>query len=68
MTIALAVTRTTPDDGQEAELATIERHGDCVLVALDDGQTLQFDAWELIGAAAAARAGDDQADDEPQAA
>lgn len=68
MTIALAVTRTGPDDPTpEAELATVERHGDCILVALDDGQRLQFDAWELIGAAAAARAVD-QADDEPQAA
>lgn len=67
MTIALAVTRTTPDDHQEAELATVERHGDCVLVALDDGQTLQFDAWELIGAMGRARPSD-QADDEPQAA
>lgn len=68
MKIALAVVRKDDHDAEpETELAGIERHGDRILVALDDGQVLDFDAWELIGAAAAA-AVDEQPDDETQQA
>lgn len=57
MTVALAVVRRRPTDPElpdamETELARIERHGDRVLMVLDDGETLNFDAWELIGGAA----------------
>lgn len=53
MTIALAVLRTdAPACDPEAELVAVERHGDRLLLTLDDGQTLNVDAWELIGAAA----------------
>lgn len=54
MTIALAVVRTDGySDEPETEIVSVERHGDRIMVSLDDGHVLNFDAWELIGAAAA---------------
>lgn len=55
MKIALAALRTeTPASDPETELVTVERHGNRLELRLDDGQVIDLDAWELIGAAAAA--------------
>lgn len=50
--IALAVTRQDhPSDPAEQEIAALERDGDRLIVTLDDGMVLSFNADEIIAAA-----------------
>jgi hypothetical protein len=53
MRVPLAVVRFDDfDPDGETEIAVVERQADRVVITLDDGSSVDFNAWELVSATA----------------
>lgn len=49
-TLLMATRRGLPEHSGDAEPVMIDRHGDSIILTLDDGEQLVFDALELSSA------------------
>ena len=50
VTLLMAVRRGLPEHSGDAEPVMVDRHGDSIILTLDDGEQLVFDALELSSA------------------
>lgn len=50
VTLLMATRRGLPEHSGDAEPVMVDRHGDSVILTLDDGEQLVFDALELSSA------------------
>lgn len=50
VTLLMATRRGLPEHSGEAEPVMVDRHGDSIILTLDDGEQLIFDALELSSA------------------
>jgi hypothetical protein len=50
VTLLMATRRGRPEHSGDAEPVMVDRHGDTVILTLDDGEQLVFDALELSSA------------------
>lgn len=49
-TLLMATRRGLPEHSGDAEPVMVDRHGDSIILTLDDGEQLVFDALELSSA------------------
>jgi hypothetical protein len=50
VTLLMATRRGLPEHSGDAEPVMVDRHGDSIILTLDDGEQLVFDALELSSA------------------